>query len=280
MPVSRGWSLLAIVLALVLFWCGLIAAALGVWELADAQPGMSGGEIAATFAVAAAFSAPAVWLFRRVRRDHEQEEEEWRAALRARRLAAGLPAEPPPGPPEVLARWTLGRAEWAAYASRELRLENRRALETGAAFLVFATLVARFQGAGWLPALGIGAAAGALVAALLWWQARGVHRADAAASAGEVVLTRDTAVIDGREHVLNDGRAWLARVRYLEDESPPVLELTVRQWTRRGPSRDEVTVDDLVRVPVPRGREDEARRVAGQLRRLRSGDNETDDDLA
>jgi hypothetical protein len=280
--VSRGWSLLAVVAALVLFWCGVVAAFLGVWELVDTQPpGMSGGQIAATFAVAAAFFAPAVWIYRRLKRDYEREDEERHAAVRARRLAAGLPAEPPPpGPPEVLARWTLAPDEWAAYAARELRLEKRHALELGAAFLVFATLGSKFWGAGWLLALAIGAAVGALVGGLAWWTAHADYRADASVPAGEVVLTRESVMINGREHVLNDERVWLAGVRYLEDESPPVLRLTLRQWTRRGPSRDEVMVDDYLRVPVPRGREDEARLLAGELRRLRGGDDEVDDDLA
>ncbi len=59
---------------------------------------------------------------------------------------------------------------------------------------------------------------------------------------------------------------WLARARLRDDLPLAVLELTRRSETT-GNDGSVSTSDDLIHVPIPHGREGEARKVARELAR-------------
>jgi hypothetical protein len=86
--------------------------------------------------------------------------------------------------------------------------------------------------------------------------ARSAHRGNLAAPRGDVIIAPDAILMNGRYHVLQDENFTFGGVRYLEDERPPILEFTVTWATRSGRTNEQY------RVPVPRGREDEARALA------------------
>ncbi|HEX2190455.1 MAG TPA: hypothetical protein VHG51_16220 [Longimicrobiaceae bacterium] len=187
--------------------------------------------------------------------------------------AAAPPAEPaartePPASgareadAEVLAHWTYAPDEWSEYARQELRFRRGEALSVGLGVVVLGVLLLVYRrDAEYGVALGVAGVVGAIIYAGRLLQARSAHAANTATRGGEVVISPRAVVLNGRYHVLQDDRFHFAGVRLLDEEDPPVLEFSVVWSTRSG------RADEQVYVPVPRGREEEARALAASFPR-------------
>jgi membrane protein implicated in regulation of membrane protease activity len=184
------------------------------------------------------------------------------------------PADAAPRQDPVLARWTVGPDEWRACAASERRHAGRNAAFAAASAVAAVMIPFGLFGA-WEIGIAVAAVLAALVAALLPRNARLDHAEDQAAGRGEVVVRRHSVQINGAGRLLEDGRWWIAGTRFLPDASPAMLEIVMRRTshTRQGPR----TIDDVVRVPVARGSEDQARRIAGDLHRSLPAGEDPDD---
>lgn len=188
-----------------------------------------------------------------------RQEDEARAVVRGRSSPSRSVESP------VLARWTYEPAEWAAFSARELRVRKRDVWIIAAGMLAFGVFFLSFFTDDWAIRIGGGAVLSALVTLLQLRGAHAQHAADRAVTRPEVIVRENEVEINGRRHLLEDDRWWLAGARFLADAESPVLEITSRteKINRHGTTQ---VMDDVLRVPVPRGREDEARRIAERLR--------------
>ncbi len=181
--------------------------------------------------------------------------------------------EPPRNAGPVLAEWTLAPDEWRAYnehAARSIRAA------TGYNALVAATLGALLPYLLQVP-WRISAASGALLGLIagLWtlidarrWQTR------APRSGARVVIRHGAVQVDGASRQLHGDGTWLTAARLRNDLPLPELELVRRTVsTVQGKTS---TIDDCIYVPVARGREAEALRVAEALVRKVPGEIEGD----
>ena len=158
----------------------------------------------------------------------------------------------------VLAQWTYAPDEWEAYTEREYRHRSGEALGVGVFAALIGVLAVWLRG---LPARGIAAVAAAMfVVGYASWLgcARRMRRRNRRVRERTVTIGSNALLIDGKRDYLGDERCRTSSVRYLERETPPVLEITVAY-----PGR--VLQHYTVRVPVPRGREDEARALVGHF---------------
>jgi predicted outer membrane lipoprotein len=219
----------------------------GLWPLLLAGGAMMGGAV-----------GMAVLTYRRFAREEK--------ARHAEALAdpARRQRPPEPGPPRVLAEWTVEGDEWRAYTARELKRGKEDALIAIGMSLAIGTPAFHVFTGDWLLGFILACAFAALLATIELRSARRLHADDRKAGRGEVTVWTDRVEINGNTFVFADAEWWLAKVRYLADRQPPVLEITTRTEThdRHGPR----TEDDVVRVPVPRGREEEARALPEVLR--------------
>ncbi|HEX2093558.1 MAG TPA: hypothetical protein VHG28_14220 [Longimicrobiaceae bacterium] len=196
---------------------------------------------------------------------------DWRRATREEEahqaaLYAGVGAVPPageaPGDPgaKVLAHWTYAPEEWREYTGREYRFRKREAFWLGMGVTALGTVFLMMARPVSLPfALALAALIGAIFGGGKLLIAKNAREANAATGSGEVIISPWAVLLNGRYHVLQDGRFHFGGVRYVPDETPPLLEFTVLWNTRKG------TTNDQVRVPVPRGREEEARALAASF---------------
>lgn len=181
----------------------------------------------------------------------------------ARTAQPAAPAPPvapgvlPTGEP-VLARWTYEDGEWRTYAEAELKRQVLVALFVGVGLSVAGWTIFR----GEVEELGFGFVAryallitGALIAVAVV-----AYRANRSAP-GEAILTPTAVMLNGKYHVLADGRLQFGGVRLTELGTVPVLEFTVSAAARRGRTGSQV------RVPVPRGRDAEAREIVAAFER-------------
>lgn len=74
-----------------------------------------------------------------------------------------------------------------------------------------------------------------------------------------LLITPSTVYINGQPNVFYDDVKQPAKFRLLEEQQPAVLEITYMWPVRRGTTFEEL------RVPVPAGREEEARRLVAYL---------------
>lgn len=177
--------------------------------------------------------------------------------------AAGTPVPAAPAAPadaEVLAHWRYADDEWSEYTRRELRFRKGEALWVGVGVVVLGMLVlVAERDASYGEAFGVSAAVGAIFYVGRLLQARAAHAANAATRGGEVIISPRAVLLNGRYHVLQDDRFHFGGVRLLDEDAPPVLEFTVTWATRSGATNEQVY------VPVPRGREAEARALAASF---------------
>ena len=167
------------------------------------------------------------------------------------------PAAPLPAP--VIAHWTYEPAEWSAYAEREVAHRGGEAFWLFVGVMLLGTVVL-WQGSGdWGTSFAVSLALGAMIGGGKWLYARSAHQQNVATPRVEVVITPTAVLINGRYEVLQDHHFRFRGARVLEDERPPVLELSVEWPTRSGPT------GDTVRIPIPAGREAEAREIAREL---------------
>lgn len=177
--------------------------------------------------------------------------------------AAGTPVPAAPTAPadaEVLAHWTYAPDEWSEYTRRELGFRSGEARWLGVGVALFGILMLAFrEDTDSRIAAAVSIVIGTVIYVGKMLQARAAHAANAATRGGEVIISPRAVLLNGRYHVLQDDRFHFAGVRLLDEDDPPVLEFTVAWSTRSG------RADDQVYVPVPRGREAEARALAASF---------------
>ena len=240
-----------------LIFCGVLTGPLGLVGLFAETGTMRAvfGALAVCGAVLIGGGIQAICAWQRA----VKEESAHRAALTGAPQAQAPAAPPTPAAgqaadPAVLARWSYTPQEWQAYAAEEYRFRVGEAVWFAVGIMLLGTLVLQLRRPATLAlALLISAAFGALFGLIRLLVARTTHAAQTATPTGEVVISPRAILLNGRYHVLEDGRFHFGGVRYLDEETPPVLEFTVRWNTRSG------VADEQVYVPVPRGREEEAR---------------------
>jgi hypothetical protein len=176
-----------------------------------------------------------------------------------------VPADARPSLPqaEVLAHWTYDVDEWGVYATNEMRYRTREALWLGVGIVVLGTLFLWFVEGDALSGLGISGAVAAIVVAGKWLVARSTRAANLRVPTAEAVISPDAVLLNGKYHTLRDDTFRFGGVKLVESERPCVLEFTVKWTTSKG-----ATNDAQIRVPVPVGREDEARAVVERFREI------------
>lgn len=261
---SDGLVVLKGLAAFALFVFGAPLAAAGAYALIEGGTLAYDGRL---LAVGGAMVAAAVLLVRSLSRAYEAEE--------AARPKPARPAVDPDAEPPVLARWTVDGAEWRAYSLRELRGATRDAAITFAGMLALGTLVMRGFTGSWTWGFAAAAGLATLGAGLTWLTARVRHREERTAAKGEIVVWPDGVEINGRGYFFADGDRRLGGARLLDAERPAVLEIVARRTVR---TRNGIrTEEDVVRVPVPREREDEARALIPALGRALPAPGEDDE---
>jgi hypothetical protein len=158
----------------------------------------------------------------------------------------------------VLANWSYAPDEWAAYVAREREAQKRDGR-------IFMTVMAPVVGmAGFANGIPLWAAAlitvGTwIVGVLAYPRSMGMTRqlepGDVPPSA---TLASNAVIFHGRRLYLRDDDSHIRRVRYVEGDAPHLLVII---HTSVGHGRSEI------RIPVPRGREEEARLVAAHFPR-------------
>jgi hypothetical protein len=182
------------------------------------------------------------------------------AYMEAGTAAAAPQAAPATADAEVLAHWTYAPDEWSEYTRRDLSFRKGEALWIGLGVLLLGTLLlVNRENTPYGIAIGVSAFVGGAIYVGRLLQARSAHAANAATRGGEVIISPHAVLLNGRYHVLQDDRFHFGGVRLLDEDGPPVLEFTVTWMTRGGPTNEQVY------VPVPRGREAEARALAASF---------------
>ena len=156
-------------------------------------------------------------------------------------------------PELVLAHWTYEPDEWTAYARREIAYRRSEAVWLAVGIAGVGTVLMGFLEGEWGVALGVSAAIGGAIGVLKWLMALSAHHANLAVPRGEVILSLDAILMNGHFQVLQDHTFHFGGVRLLENERPHILEFTVKWKTRNGWTNEQY------RVPVPAGKEEEAR---------------------
>jgi hypothetical protein len=168
-------------------------------------------------------------------------------------------------PDAVLAEWTLEPYEWLAFYHQEADARRRSAVKYT---LVGAVLGAMISGlfTGRSQSIVAGAALlglAALVATLV--SAARMRKRDPHAG-GAVVVRRNAVEVDGVLRVLRDGEWWISSAKVRDDLPLSILQLTTKRTHHRRNGSKE-TVEKVFRVPIPRDREADARRIADELAR-------------
>ena len=165
-------------------------------------------------------------------------------------------------PEPVLAHWRYDPAEWSAYANREAAYRGREAFRLGLGVTALGTVLLGFSEGDWAGGLAVSAVIGGIIGVGRWAMARSARASNLSVPAGEVIIAPNAILLNGRYEVLQDHHFRFGGVRYVETERPPILEFTVTWPTRGGRTNEQY------RVPVPTGREDEARALVDTFRRI------------
>lgn len=252
-------------LSLALFGVGVAVVLAGFNGLAGGgmETGRAIGALAMGGVVMALGIGLAVGAERALRRDEAK-----------RPAIAPAAAAPPPKPrpkrspvrrDEVLGQWTLAPDEWRAYREGEAREQRRDLLNNtvaGGMAGLFATWI--FAG-GWTYAP-LGALGGAAAMLLGTLAAISSGRKRAAKNGATVVIRGGAVEIDGATTELGGDGGWLSAVRLREDLPLHALEIEIRRGAADPRSRTRRVTGEVIRIPVPRGREADAARIAERLR--------------
>lgn len=176
---------------------------------------------------------------------------------------AGAPAAALPSGEPVLAHWTFAPGEWKAYMAAEWKRRVLEGVFLGGLMALIAWTI--FRNEPEIPVLKLALGAGVVFFLVPVVRAAAVRHTDPSRPA-EAVITPTAVLLNGRHHVLEDGRIRFVGVRRTELGSAPVLEFTVKSPTRRG------EVNEQLRVPIPAGRESEANAVVDAFARGWSAD--------
>ena len=264
MAVNSSSSLNGVAAVLVL-WCALITLPLGVvGSLSDTGP------MRMVFVAMAAGGAGMLYggikMWRQWRRAIVTEREH-QAAIRE---AVGAPPAEPGAPAlgaadlavrshgTVLARWTYTAEEWREYTHAEWKRRRLEAAVVGVMLLGVGYCAGGGGGEeGEVMMVSAGAVALAIMGGLLG-RAYLARQANQSAP-GEAIITPTAIVLNGKYHVLRNETYSFKGVRYDLEAKPPLLEFSISWGTRSGSSGEKI------RVPVPAGREAEAREVVAAL---------------
>lgn len=179
------------------------------------------------------------------------------AALRPRRVP--VPAD------QLLAEWVLAPDEWRAFNDAEA-LEMRRSLRYNTFVgVVFGVVPMKIFGGSWLNAALAGLLLGAIVLAVNLVSIARVRKR-VPEKGGGVVIRGNFVDVDGVVTELVSGGWYLSSAKVRKDLPLPVIEICTRK-TRHERNGSRRTHEDVLRVPVPRGREEEAAQIAQLLRR-------------
>jgi 4-amino-4-deoxy-L-arabinose transferase-like glycosyltransferase len=162
----------------------------------------------------------------------------------------------------LLAHWTYSVVEWNQYAEKEYRTEKKEKrvlfyMVAGFA-LFFGVLAFIFDREAGLWVLISMLVLIALIAFVAWFAAWYDYRQNKK-YLGEAYITRDAVYLNRQLHTWHGLGARLESVILTDNESQQVLSFTYSAPTRMG--RQENTV----RVPVPKGREKAAEKLAEKL---------------
>ncbi|HEX8212723.1 MAG TPA: hypothetical protein VF584_21285 [Longimicrobium sp.] len=165
-----------------------------------------------------------------------------------------------PSGERVLAHWVYEPGEWSGYTTAEVK--RRKGEWVGGTIVIMVAGLVSSSGGGqegrtMLMATAILAVI-ILVGGML--MAKGDHQANVSGP-GEAIITPSAIMLNGRYHVLRNDTYRFQGVRFDEAATPPQLEFTIGWSTRSGPARDNI------RIPVPAGREEEAREVVALFSR-------------
>ncbi|HEX8453613.1 MAG TPA: hypothetical protein VF647_16045 [Longimicrobium sp.] len=174
-----------------------------------------------------------------------------------------VPTPVPPTLPSgerVLAHWVYEPGEWASYTGGEVK--RRMGEWITVAVMVMVVGLVSSSGGGEEGRTMIMAAAMVAVMILVggMMMAKDDHQANVSGP-GEAIITPTAILLNGRYHVLRNDTYSFRGVRFDEAATPPQLEFTIGWSTRSGPSSDNI------RIPVPKGREEEAREVVALFSR-------------
>ena len=163
----------------------------------------------------------------------------------------------------LLVKWNYTDAEWRAFAGEELRAQSggkNKLLWFTAIFMIVVTIVYVVRD----PKAGLFVGAVLFVAWVLCWiAARATLRSSAVAQGGaspEVRIGRDGLLIGDEMHIW---RGWGNSLDKCELQDGPPRELSIRYLVPSGNAT--VLRHEVVRVPVPAGKETEAAEVIRQL---------------
>lgn len=179
------------------------------------------------------------------------------------RPGAVVPDPVPPTLPSgerVLAHWVYEPAAWSSYTGGEVKRRTGESMRI--AITVFLVGLVGGSGGGQEGWTMIGSATFVAVIILVggMLMAKGDHQANVSGP-GEAIITPTAILLNGRYHVLRNDTYHLHGVSFDEAAHPPQLQFTIGWSTRSGPTRDNI------RIPVPRGREEEAREVVALFSR-------------
>jgi hypothetical protein len=253
------------VAAVMVLWAALLTLPLGVvGALSDTGPMRMVFVLMAASGLAMLYGGIRMWRqWRRavvVEREHQEAIREAVGAAPAEPGAPGLPAAELAvrSHGTVLARWTYTADEWRAYTRAEWK---RRVLEA-AVVGVLLLLVGYCSGrGGGDEGMAMMTAATVVAVAIMGGMLGRAHLARQAnqAAPGEAVITPSAILLNGKYHVLRNETYRFQGVRYDTEAKPPLLEFSISWGTRHGKTGEKI------RVPVPAGRESEAREVVAVL---------------
>jgi hypothetical protein len=253
------------VAALLVLWAALMTLPLGVvGALSDTGP------MRLVFAVMAAGGAGMLYggvkMWRQWRRAVVVEREH-QASIRE---AVGAPPAGPGAPSQpaadlavrshgtVLARWTYAADEWREYTHAEWKRRRLEAVVVGVLLLLVGYCSGRGGGDEGRAMMVSATAVAVAVGGGLLARAHFARQANQSAP-GEAIITPTAILLNGKYHVLRNETYSFQGVRYDLSAKPPLLEFSISWRTRQGQTGEKI------RVPVPAGREAEAREVVAAL---------------
>jgi hypothetical protein len=162
-----------------------------------------------------------------------------------------------------LAHWTYSAMEWGSFTESEWRRASRKArgrpVRVLGIMLVVGVVLSLMSSLTFLEGILLGGAIGVplgiVVGAIAWLRAWTTHRKRRSAAVGEVYFGPAGIYQDGFYTALR-GFGWWFKGAAVEPGDPPVLRFDFE--SRRGPHWQK-------RVAVPKGKEDEARKVVAQF---------------
>jgi hypothetical protein len=259
MAVNSSSPLNAVAAALVL-WAALITLPLGVvGALSDTGPMRMVFVLMAASGAAMLYGGVKMWRqWRRavvIEREHQAA---IREAVGAPPVEAGAPTLPAAGLAvrshgTVLARWTYAADEWREFTRAEWKRRTIEAGAVGGLLLLVGYCSGRGGGDEGVAVMTAVAVGGGLLA-----RAHFARQANQS-TPGEAIITPTAVVLNGKYHVLRNETYSFQGVRYDLGAKPPLLEFSISWRTRQGQTGEKI------RVPVPAGREAEAREVVAVL---------------